>query len=345
MEGRDQRAAGVAQRRPAETGHERLVEVQQVEVLGAEQDVDVGDEVRRRGDELEGPALLDRVGGAGEEVARVRLVGQEDRLPLPREHGLHPALRLVDRRAVGARRDHRDAMPRRREPLRERAHLVVDGRLRGPEERREDAELERHAVHATARGTPERAKGRPRALAPAAPSGLPAGGDQPWQTAVGARALAADELLGHAAALVVGMLHRRRLHEVAAGALERAGEAAVEADLGAAHGVDDDAGAVRRVDHLELELDVERHVAEGAALHADVGPLAVVEPLDVVAGADVHVVGAHVVVELAGDGVGLADLLGLEALALEHVEEVGVAADVELVGALELARRARARGA
>ena len=151
-----------------------------------------------------------------------------------------------------------------------------------------------------------------------------------------ARTLAGDELLGHATALVVGVLHRRRLHEVAAGALERPGEPTVETDLGAADGVDDDAGAVGRVDDLELELDVERHVAEGAALHADVGPLAVVEPLDVVAGADVHVVGAHVVVELAGDGVGLADLLGLEALALQHVEEVGVAAHVELAGALEL---------
>ncbi len=158
VERRDQRAAGVAQRRPAEAGHERLVEVQQVEVLGAEQDVDVGDEVRRRGDELEGSALLDRVGGAGEEVARVRLVGQEDRLALAREHGLHPALRLVDRGAVGARRDHRDAVPGRREPLRERAHLVVDGRLRGPEERREDAELERHALHATPRRRRRRAR-------------------------------------------------------------------------------------------------------------------------------------------------------------------------------------------
>ena len=41
------------------------------------------------------------------------------------------------------------------------------------------------------------------------------------------------------------------------------------------------------------------------------------------------------VVEHAGDGVGLADLLGLEALALEHVQEVGVAAEVQLVGAVE----------
>ena len=41
------------------------------------------------------------------------------------------------------------------------------------------------------------------------------------------------------------------------------------------------------------------------------------------------------VVEHRGDGVGLADLLGLEALALEHVEEVGVAAEVQLVGPVD----------
>ena len=72
-----------------------------------------------------------------------------------------------------------------------------------------------------------------------------------------------------------------------------------------------------------------------AALEADVGPLAVLQPRDVVGRPDVHVVGVHLVVERRGDGVRLGDLLGLQALALEHVEEVGVAAHVELVGALE----------
>ena len=41
------------------------------------------------------------------------------------------------------------------------------------------------------------------------------------------------------------------------------------------------------------------------------------------------------VVEHRRDGVRLADLLALEALALEHVQEVGVAAEVELVGPVE----------
>ena len=66
------------------------------------------------------------------------------------------------------------------------------------------------------------------------------------------------------------------------------------------------------------------------------GPLAVLEPWHVVRRADVDVVGRHLVVDDRGDRVGLGDLLGLQALALEHVVEVHVAADVELRRALEL---------
>ena len=128
----------------------------------------------------------------------------------------------------------------------------------------------------------------------------------------------------------------RRLHEVRARAVELAADAVVEGELAAAHGVDDDAGRVRGVPHLELELEVQRHVAEGLALDADVRPLAVGQPRHVVRGADVDVVGGQLVVHDRGDRVGLGDLLGLQALALEHVEEVHVAADVELRGAQHL---------
>ena len=106
----------------------------------------------------------------------------------------------------------------------------------------------------------------------------------------GARVLG-DELLGRLAGLVVGPLVVRRLHEVRARAVELAADAVVERELAAADGVDDDAGRVGRVPHLELELQVQRHVAERLALDADVRPLAVGEPRHVVRRADVDVVG------------------------------------------------------
>src|SRR5437763_3109214 len=106
-----------------------------------------------------------------------------------------------------------------------------------------------------------------------------------------------DELLRQLVRLVVHDLLRRRLHEVRARPDERAGDVVVERELRHADGVDDDPRRVRRVPDLELELEVEGHVAEGGTLHPDVGPLAVAQPRHVVGRADMHVPRAEVVVE------------------------------------------------
>src|SRR5947209_8500348 len=87
--------------------------------------------------------------------------------------------------------------------------------------------------------------------------------------AVEARPVAGDELLGAQPRHLIGDLVWRRLHEVRGGTLERAADAPVDGQLAAAHRVDDDPGAVRRVVNLQLELEVERDVTEGAALEAD----------------------------------------------------------------------------
>ena len=77
------------------------------------------------------------------------------------------------------------------------------------------------------------------------------------------------------------------------------------------------------------------HVPEVASLHTDVGPLPVPEPRHVVRRADMDVVLTEGSVELTRDGLRLRDLLGLETVALQHVAEVHVAADIELVGTVE----------
>jgi len=91
---------------------------------------------------------------------------------------------------------------------------------------------------------------------------------------------------------VVGQLLRRALHQVRRRRDHRAADAAVLGDLRRTHRVDDDPRRVRRVPHLELVLQVQRDVTEGAALEPDVGPLAVVQPADVVGRPDVHVFGS-----------------------------------------------------
>ena len=141
------------------------------------------------------------------------------------------------------------------------------------------------------------------------------------------------------AALGVLGLHGRGLHEVRRRRQDRAADAAVLGDLRGADGVDDDAGRVGRVPDLELVLEVQGHLAERATLEADVGPLAVVEPGDVVRRADVDVavllLAAEGAAQVGGDGLRLGELLGLQAVALEHVLEVHVAADVQLVRAVQ----------
>src|SRR6266540_5593127 len=76
-------------------------------------------------------------------------------------------------------------------------------------------------------------------------------------------AVAQDELLDHLPGGVVGELHGRGLHEVRAGPDERTAHPTVEGEARAPDGVDHDPGRVRRVPHLELHVDGERHVAEG----------------------------------------------------------------------------------
>src|SRR5438874_533419 len=97
------------------------------------------------------------------------------------------------------------------------------------------------------------------------------------------------------------MLDWRTLHEVRARAFKSTAQTTVQAEFGAANGVDDHAGAVRRIPHFELELDVQRHVAERPTFQADVRPLPIGEPRNVVARADVDILRGQLLVELTRD--------------------------------------------
>src|SRR5487761_2599964 len=145
--------------------------------------------------------------------------------------------------------------------------------------------------------------------------------------------VAADERFDAVERDVVVELLRRALHEVGRWRDERPFEAPVQAQLQAADRVGDDTGAVRAVP--ELELGAERHVAVRRAFHLDVAELAVRQPWNVVARTDVDVARLQLIVEHRRDRVRLADLLALETFPLGHVEEVGVAAEVQLVRAVE----------
>src|SRR5699024_2740807 len=151
--------------------------------------------------------------------------------------------------------------------------------------------------------------------------------------------VAGDELLHPRPGGAVVVLLRRGLHEVARGGQHRSAQAAVLGDLRRAQGIDDDPGGVRRVPHLELVLQVQRHLPYRRALQPYVRPLPVVQPGHVVRGPDVHVpvllLPGQRPGEVGGDRLGLRDLLRLQPLPLEHVLEVHVAAAVQLVGPVQ----------
>ena len=67
----------------------------------------------------------------------------------------------------------------------------------------------------------------------------------------------------------------------------------------------------------------------------DVAPFAVAEPRDEVARPDMGIGVRQLLAHLAGDRVGLRALFRLQPLALQHVLEIAVAAEIELVGAVE----------
>ena len=88
-------------------------------------------------------------------------------------------------------------------------------------------------------------------------------------------AVALDEGFCHLQANIVFELFGRRLEEVRGGPNYGTAQLAVEGDLGAAHGIDHHAGGVGTIPHFQLGLYIERHIAKGSALHADIAPLAV----------------------------------------------------------------------
>ena len=144
-----------------------------------------------------------------------------------------------------------------------------------------------------------------------------------------------DEGFHFFAADIVAELFGRCLEEIGGGTNDGTAQFAVQRDLGAADGVDHHARRVGAVPYFELDLDVERNIAEGRAFHADVCPLAVGEPGYMIRWAHMDIIVTEVIRDHAGHRVGLGDLLAFQAFALEHVEEVCIAAKVELIGAVD----------
>src|SRR5215471_3130919 len=125
------------------------------------------------------------------------------------------------------------------------------------------------------------------------------------------------------------------LGEIGGGRIEDAADPAIEREFAAADRVDRDAGRVGRVFDRKFNVELHRNVAEEAALHANEGDFVVELPRNVIARTDVNVFVGQALVHDRLNGFGLGSFLRAEPGPAQHIEEIGVAAGVELIGAFD----------
>ena len=134
---------------------------------------------------------------------------------------------------------------------------------------------------------------------------------------------------------VVTHLTRRTLHKVRAWHLQGAGHATVKAKFGAAHRINYHTRAIWRILDRQSEFKLKGHIAESLTLHADERDLIVVLPWHVVRGAYVNVTTCQSFIELTLHRLSFGYFLRMETFTLQHIQKVGVATGIELVGSLK----------
>ncbi len=118
--------------------------------------------------------------------------------------------------------------------------------------------------------------------------------------------------------------------------MENSPDPAVESHFRAANRINRDTGRIRRILDREPHLEIHGDIAEEPALHADKANLVVVLPRNVVAGANMDVVGLHAGGGHGLNGFGLGLFLARESIVVEHIEKIRVSAGIELIGPLQL---------
>src|SRR3954468_13169212 len=127
---------------------------------------------------------------------------------------------------------------------------------------------------------------------------------------------------------MIGELRGRGFHEIARRTREGAADATVQRKLRAPHRINDHASRVRGIPYFELEFEAKRNAAEGRAFHPNVSPLTIREPRHVVARADMDIAGRERDLQLTQHRLRLRDSFRLKAIALKHVLEVGISAEI-----------------
>ena len=110
--------------------------------------------------------------------------------------------------------------------------------------------------------------------------------------------------------------------------MQGAADAAIERNLAATNGVDDDAGRIRRVFHGQFQIDFHWHITEHATFHPNKADFIIALPRDVVARADVNVFIGQSFTHDRLHRLGFGSLLRDQARPVQHIQKIGVAAGI-----------------
>src|ERR1700730_1359166 len=144
---------------------------------------------------------------------------------------------------------------------------------------------------------------------------------------------AADELLNAAIRFVVGHLNRRMLGEICGWGMQHAPDAAIERKFATTDRIDCHTGRVRGIFDGKLNVDFHRYVAEEPAFHANKGNFVVKLPRHIIAWADVNILVCQPLADHRLHRFGFRSFLRRQASATKHVQEISIAAGVQLVRA------------
>ena len=115
--------------------------------------------------------------------------------------------------------------------------------------------------------------------------------------------------------------------------MQHATDSTIERQFAATDSVDGHACWVGRIFDGKFHVDLHRHVAKEPAFHTDEGDFVIELPRDIIARADVDVFIRQALADHGLHRFGFRSFLRCQAGAIEHVQEIGVAAGVQLVGA------------
>ena len=118
------------------------------------------------------------------------------------------------------------------------------------------------------------------------------------------------------------------LHSISGYGQKRPSHLSVFGQLADPYGINGASCAVGRVLHREAQLEINGHISKDPAFHSQEADLVIFLPGHIVGWADVYIIIVEGHIQNRLHSFRLADLLGFQPLPIEHIQEIGIPANV-----------------